>query len=219
MPEETVTPGEMPTEQEQPEPTLAEVQAELERTREALSKANKQALKYRKIAKQEPAPAAQPQTAPGEMPETERLKQERQAALDQAKSADEKSRKRLIRAAFIAEASKLQVKNPQDAYALATADGVDIEIDDDDNVEGVEEAVKALVDAGRLVVTGRPPAPSLEGGAGSGNRPMRTVQLTDEEKALARRANMTEQQYIAYLTAVPGEDTQASIAEALKPKN
>lgn len=118
-----------------------------------------------------------------------KAEQERESALREANN-------RLIKAAFIAEAGKLGAIHPEDAYLLA--DLAAVSIADDGAVTGVAEAVKALLEAGRLVTTGRPQAPSLDAGAGD-NTPRWTdkgSQLTPEELHIARKTGVTPEQYL-----------------------
>ena len=61
---------------------------------------------------------------------------------------------------------------------------------------GVEEAVKALVDGGRLVMAKRT-APALDGGAGSGDPPSGGTPLTLEEQQAAKKMHLTPEQYAA----------------------
>jgi hypothetical protein len=59
-------------------------------------------------------------------------------------------------AAFVAEAAKLGVVHPQDAFALADRSAVTI--DDKGIVAGADKAVEALVKAGRIPTkTAQPP--------------------------------------------------------------
>ena len=106
------------------------------------------------------------------------------AALKQAQET-------LVKSAFVAEAAKLGAVHPGDAYALADRSGV--EIAEDGSVNGVEDAVKALVEGGRLPV-GKQRAPSLDGGAGDGDR-SNEVPLTADELAAARKMGLTPEQY------------------------
>ncbi len=138
-----------------------------------------------------------------QLSETEKAKQDKEAADNRAAQAIKTANERLLKAAFIAEAAKHGAKIPADAYALAIADGAQVSVGEDGNATGVEEAVKALVEAGRLPLTGRVAAPGLDGGAGGQSRPERTVVLSDEQKRLAQYAGMTEEQYIKYLTQAP----------------
>ena len=109
--------------------------------------------------------------------------------------ATKQARETTIRSAFVAAAAQANATNPADAYALAMADGATIEVEDG-RVSGVDEAVKALVDAGRLP-TKRAAAPNLDGGAGSGQRPadVKANNLTDEELRIARGLGITPEQY------------------------
>lgn len=134
----------------------------------------------------------------------QKAQQAKDAADARAEAAIKTANERLLKAAFIAEAAKHGAKIPADAYALAIADGAQVSIDDKGDVVGVADAVKALVDAGRLVLGARPGAPGLDAGAGGQQRPERTIVLTDEQKRMAQYAGMTEEQYIKYLT-MPSE--------------
>lgn len=215
MPDENTTPqGETPTGEPQ-EPTAAELKAELEAARKALKSANNEAADRRK--KLDAYEKAEEERKSAEMTELDKANKAKQQAEDKATAALKTANDRILKAEFIAEAAKHGIKNPGDAYALAIADGAAVSVDDDGNPVGVAEAVKTLLDAGRLVVSGTR-APSMDGGAGGGDRLERTVQLTDQQKKLAQDANMTEKQYAAYLVAGPGEDMRTAIDEALKPK-
>lgn len=131
----------------------------------------------------------------------EKAKQDKEAADRRAADAIKTANERLLQAAFIAAASAAGVKNPRDAYALAIADGAQVSIDDKGEAVGVAEAVKTLLDAGRLVLGSRPGAPGLDAGAGGQTRPEKQIVLTDEQKYFAKVSGMTEEQYIKYLTA------------------
>lgn len=198
-----VTPGEMSDTQETPAPGGAGDggTGELERTRAALKKANREAAENRK--RLEAFEKAEDDRKLANASELEKAQIAAKQAAERADAAIKTANDRLMRAAFIAEAAKHGAKNPADAYALALADGADISIDEAGNVVGVDAAVKALVDAGRLPLGGRPGAPGLDGGAGGQQRPARTVTLTDEQKYLAQVSGMTEEQYIQYLTQKP----------------
>jgi len=116
------------------------------------------------------------------------LEAERDRALSEAND-------RLIRAAFVAEAAKAGAAHPEDAFALADIAGVTI--GEDASVTGVAEAVAALVEGGRLVMSGRPAAPNLDGGAGGGNRPgdTKAKALSEAELIQARKLGLTPEQY------------------------
>ncbi|HUW11609.1 MAG TPA: hypothetical protein VM537_17890 [Anaerolineae bacterium] len=64
-------------------------------------------------------------------------------------------------------------------------------------MSGVEEVVKLLVESGRLPTTGKPRAPDLDGGAGSGERAGDSKPLSEEEKAVAKKMGLTPEQYAA----------------------
>ncbi len=131
----------------------------------------------------------------------EAQKTELQRAQDQAASAEQardealkQANERLIRAAFMAEAGKVQAQHPQDAYLLANLENVSIT--DDGQVTGVEDEVEAMVESGRLPVAGKPKPPNLDGGAGSGERQQdKPLQLSQEEIEMARKIGVSPEDY------------------------
>jgi len=126
------------------------------------------------------------------------LEKERDKAAKAARERDEAlqlANDRLIRGAVYAEAAKHGVVHPEDAYALIELKGVSV--NDDATVEGVAEAVKALVEAGRLPLSGRPGAPSLDGGAG-GNQQTQRAALTAAEEAQAKRMGIKPEDYLKH---------------------
>lgn len=189
--------GGMPNTQQQAgssTPDNTELAAELERTRQALKQANSEAAERRK--KLEAFEKAEQERKDAELSEVDRLTK-RNAELEQAaEMATKQARETTIRSAFVAAAAQANATNPADAYALAMADGATVEVVDG-KVSGVDEAVKALVDAGRLPVR-RAVAPSLDGGAGSGQRPaeIKANNLTQDELDIASRMRLTPEQYM-----------------------
>ena len=134
-----------------------------------------------------------------QLTEVERANKAREAAEQAAKAAMDAANTRLMRASFIAEAAKAGAAHPEDAYALANKAGV--EVGDDGNVAGVSDAVKALVDAGRLVMAQGPRAASLDGGAGSGDRSSEKARaLTPEQLHAAGRMGLTPEEYAKGIT-------------------
>ena len=115
------------------------------------------------------------------------------AEAERAKAIEE-ANARLMRAAFMAEAAKVGAVHPEDAFMLA--DLSEVSISDDGAVSGAEEAVKALVEAGRLVLSGKPRAPGLDGGAGGGQRPSgEQVVLSEAELAQAQKLGVSPEEY------------------------
>lgn len=167
--------------------------AELERVKVALKAANKEAAERRK--RLEELEAQDEARRKAEMTEAERLKAEVTQAKQEAEQARADARATLIRAAFVAEAAKAGASHPEDVYRLADISG--IEVGADGTVAGVTEAVKALVDAGRVPLTagGRPLAPKLDGGAGGGDRSHDAIRLTPLEADLAQKMGLTAEQY------------------------
>lgn len=188
MADETDITTEETTEKDQ----TPDVQAELERMRTALKAANRESAERRKRLEELEAQEEARKTA--EMTELERARAEKEAAEQRARDADARVTQTLIRSAFVAEAAKAGAVNPEDAYVLADKNGV--EVADDGTVTGVAEAVKALVDAGRVPLSGKAPAPSLDGTAGGGDRPRHNAEkLTALEIDLAQKMGLTLEQY------------------------
>jgi hypothetical protein len=129
--------------------------------------------------------------------ETEKLQSKLEKAHEERDAALTKAETTLITATFIEVASKLGVKHPQDAYALADRTAIMIE---EGKVVGVEEAVKTLVDNGRLPLVGKPKAPGLDGGAGDGSRSTDIPKLTPEQKEIADKMKVPHEDYAKNLT-------------------
>lgn len=171
--------------------TPEEVQAELERTRTALKAANKEAADRRK--KIDAYEKAEEERKTAELSEVDKLKAENDRLTKENEEAAKRAKSVLIRAAFVAEAAKAGAAYPEDVYRLA--DHAAVECDDEGTVTGVADAVKVLVEAGRVPMSGKPPAPDLNGGAGGGSRSHGAMKLTPEELEAARRFNITPEKY------------------------
>lgn len=125
--------------------------------------------------------------------ELETEKQARQQAEQIAEQARNEARATLLRAAVLAEAGRQRARVPDDAWRLV--DQSLLTLSEEGTVSGAEQAVKTLIEAGRLPVMDKPAAPSLDGGAGSGERPGQTPTLTDEELEIARKMGLTPEDY------------------------
>lgn len=136
--------------------------------------------------------------------ETDKLREAASKAQQERDAALSTANERMLRASFIAEAAKANVAYPEDAYALA--DKSNVKIGDDGNAIGVVEAVKSLVDAGRLPLGAKPVAPNLNAGAGSGERTRDLVAtLTPEEQTVARKMGITAEAYAKSKQAIRGK--------------
>jgi len=129
--------------------------------------------------------------------EMEKLADSIKAAQAERDDAISRANDLLIRSAFIAAGAASNLVNPADAYALA--DLSNVTIGDDGKVTGVEDAVKVLVEGGRLPVKGRTTAPSTNGGAGAPQRPGQgEPPLSAEELEVARRMGIKPEEYAKY---------------------
>jgi hypothetical protein len=128
--------------------------------------------------------------------ETEKLQSQLEKEIAERKAAEEKAKNTLITATFIRVASQYGLKHPEDAYALADKTAVMIE---EGKVVGVEEAVKALVNDGRVPLIGKLKAADLDGGAGSGKRSTDIPRLTPEQKEIADKMKVPHEDYAKIL--------------------
>jgi hypothetical protein len=103
------------------------------------------ALINRRFAREKKAweKAAEEEKKKAAMTETEKLKTEKEEADKKAIIAMEKASQRLIRAEVISQAAKLDIIDPEAVYSLI--DKSDIEVDDNDKVKGVKEALETLI--------------------------------------------------------------------------
>ena len=131
--------------------------------------------------------------------ELQRAQEAQAAAEKQAQAATANAQMRLMQAEFLSAAALAGVAHPEDAYQLANKAAV--QMGDDGKVTGVTEAVKALIDAGRLVMSGRPPAPNLNGGAGGGERAGdKALSATPEQVDAARKMGIPLGEYMEYVS-------------------
>lgn len=164
----------------------------------ALKTANGEAAERRK--KLEAYEKADEERKAASLSELEKEKKRADDAEAREKAADARSKETSLRAAFENAAYKAGVAHPEDVYKLADQSAVSV--DEDGKITGVTEAVKAVVDAGRVTMSasGPPPAPNLDGGAGSSHSTSRQTRLTSEEIEIARRMKMTPAAYAAQKT-------------------
>lgn len=100
----------------------------------------------------------------------------------------------LLKARVIAAAGQLRAKVPEDAWRLVDPAALS-EADDG----AVAEAVKSLIEAGRLPTLDKPTAPPLDGGAGGERRMTPTPNLTESQRRAAKFARMSEEEYMRAL--------------------
>lgn len=132
-----------------------------------------------------------------ELSETDKLNKRLADAESAKEQALRTANERLLKAAFVAEAALAGAEHPGDAFLLA--DKTSVAIDDDGNVTGAAEAVRAIVESGRLPLKDKRRAPSLDGGKGGSGNPADTkaTNLTEAELAQARKMRITPEQYAA----------------------
>lgn len=125
-----------------------------------------------------------------------------QLAENQRKAAEAQAERdgAIIQNAVLVEAGKQGVPQDRLGAALKLLDTNMLSVEDDGTVTGVQEAVKAMLEANAFLIGDGTTPPSTDAGAGSGERPGKTVTLTPEEKKLARLSNMTEEEYLKYKT-------------------
>jgi hypothetical protein len=169
--------------------TVAELEAELSRTAAALTSANGEAAKSRHKANALEAAEEARKTAA--LSDLEKEKKRADDAEAREKTANEKAQTTALKAAFENAAYKAGVLHPEDVYLLA--DKSSVAVDDDGKITGVTEAVKALVDAGRVPMTasGPPPAPNLDGGAGGNHGGAGAAKLTADEIEMAGKMGVS----------------------------
>jgi len=139
--EMTTTPlaGEIPAGDNAPDAT--ELQAELERVRAALKSANSEAAKRRKTL--EAFEQAEEERKQAEMTELERVQAKLKEAQDRAEAIELEAREAKIGHAVTLAATKANFYDPEDAMAFLV--GVEFDVDDKGKVQGVAEALAALV--------------------------------------------------------------------------
>lgn len=185
------------------------LEAELAAARKALKEANREAADRRK--KLEQYEKAEAERLQAEMTELDKAKAEAEQARKDAETARNEARLTLIRSAFVSEAAKQGAAYPEDVYQLADKSGV--EVDDSGAVTGVAEAVKGLVDSGRIPLAGKAPAPRLDGGAGGGDR-SDSGKLTPQELAVAKSLRLSPEQYAKQKAVVHSDEYQERKAVA-----
>lgn len=121
-------------------PDLAELQAELERTRKALVDANKEAAARRK--KLEAFEAQEAKRKQAEMTELEKAKARLNELEKRAEQAEAGRKQALVRAAVIAQATVQGFRDPEDA--LRYLDTSEVEITEDGKVGDVSALLKEL---------------------------------------------------------------------------
>jgi len=143
------------------------------------------------------------QTEKERLEEAARLAKERaERAEAQVKDLEQVTQQTLIKAALSTEAAQAGAAHPDDAYLLAGSDLGSVTVGDNGAVAGARELVQKLVDSGRLALSGRPAAPPLNGGAGSGERTGETIPpLTEDELEVARSLRISPEEYAANKTS------------------
>ncbi len=84
------------------------------------------------------------------MTEAERLKAERDEAQAKADKAIASANQKLIKSEVIAQATKLNIVDPEAAYTLM--DKTNVSIDEEDNVLGVDSSLKSLIETKKYLI-------------------------------------------------------------------
>lgn len=149
MAEQEGTPGEMPNNPPAPETgegsvsDAAALKAELESARKALAAANREAADRRKkLDAYEQAEAARKEAEMSEVEKAVKRANDLQAQLEAERQA---RRDGALKGAVTVAAMKAGFHNPDDAWAFLPAGAVSL--DDGEQVQGVDEALKELVKA------------------------------------------------------------------------
>ncbi|NGM81200.1 scaffolding protein [Paenibacillus sp. 7124] len=129
-----------------------------------------------------------------EMSATERLEAEKAEALRKAQEAEERgnaaltaANQRLVNAEFKALARDANVPADRLAAALKLADLSGVTVDDEGNPQGVEDAVKALIDANPYLVAETKPKEIGKPSGGADPQDKTKDQILAEAKALAEK--------------------------------
>ena len=131
--------------QDTPQPvvmTTDDVQAELEKVRAALKAANKEAAERR--VKLQEYEEQERKRKEAEMSEIERAMAKAEEAQKKATEMEARLREQAIKTAVIAEAAKLNIIDPEAAYALVDKTALNYS---ERGVDGLDDAMKALVEA------------------------------------------------------------------------
>lgn len=134
--------AEMTEEQQGEEQSGTDVQTELERTRKALAKANREAAERRK--KLEAYEAEEQKRREAEMSELEKAQEAARAAEAEKQAALQRASEMVLRSSIITEAAALNFADPNDAYVLLDKSDLIVE---EGKVEGLSDALKALAES------------------------------------------------------------------------
>lgn len=140
-------------------PTVAELQAQIERERAERQAANKEAQQMR--AKLKALEDAEAKRTEATLSEQEKAIKRAEAAEARAQELEARHREITVRSAVQAAATQAGIIDPDAAYRLI--DAGKITIDDSGNVNGVTEAVKALVESKPYLI-------GQSGGSGATNQ-------------------------------------------------
>lgn len=122
------------------------------------------------------------------------LEKERDTSNAEAEKARQEAQAMLIKAALIAEAGKAGAVRPEDAYLLTDLSA--ITLDDNGTITGAEDAIKNLIESGRLPLVGKQKAPNLDAGAGGGEAAKdKPLKLSEEELAVAQKTGVSPEDY------------------------
>lgn len=147
-----------------------ELKAELERTRAALKAANKEAADRRK--KLDDIEAQATARKEQELTEAQKAAARAEKAEQALQALEGRHRTTTINSAIRLAARTAGFVDPEDAVSLVDRSGLDI--DDSDNVTGVEAAIKALAKTKPHLLNTKQPAPNINANSGGAPAPMTT---------------------------------------------
>lgn len=170
----------------------------------------KQAETVEKLKKLEEYEKAEEERKKAEMSEAERLKADKEEsekkaeeAEEKAKQAQEKANQRIVNTEIKSIARSLNANDLNDVLALL--DKSTIEVDDDGNVKGVDEAVQALKEAKPWMFKQAIGADAAGGSNPAKNPSVNEITAKEKELAEAREKALKDSRFMGTVTKIYNE--------------